>query len=55
VFLAVTTGATIYHLAGAYPYLLAAGLVAIDGGPRRVTTRAGRRRERPVNDDDSAT
>ena len=42
VFLAVTTGATIHHLAGAYPYLLAAGMVAIDGWlaarPSRVRT-----------------
>ena len=28
---AATTGAKIYYLAGAYPYLLAAGFVAIDG------------------------
>lgn len=31
VLFAVTTGAKIYYLAGAYPYLLAAGFVAIDG------------------------
>ena len=31
VLFAVTTGAQIYYLAGAYPYLLAAGFVAIDG------------------------
>ena len=31
VFFAVTTGAKIYYLAGAYVYLLAAGAVAIDG------------------------
>jgi 4-amino-4-deoxy-L-arabinose transferase-like glycosyltransferase len=31
VFFAVTTGAKIYYLAGAYIYLLAAGAVAIDG------------------------
>jgi hypothetical protein len=31
VFFALTTGAKIYYLAGAYIYLLAAGAVAIDG------------------------
>ena len=31
VLFAVTTGAKIYYLAGAYPYLLAAGFVAVDG------------------------
>ena len=31
VFFALSTGAKIYYLAGAYPYLLAAGFVAIDG------------------------
>jgi hypothetical protein len=31
VFFALTTGAKIYYLAGAYPALLAAGMVAIDG------------------------
>lgn len=31
VLFAVTTGAQIYYLAGAYPYLLAAGFVAVDG------------------------
>ena len=40
VFFAVTTGAKIYYLAGAYVYLLAAGAVAIDGWlgarPRRL-------------------
>jgi hypothetical protein len=40
VFFAVTTGAKIYYLAGAYVYLLAAGTVAIDGWlaarPRRL-------------------
>jgi 4-amino-4-deoxy-L-arabinose transferase-like glycosyltransferase len=41
VFFAVTTGAKIYYLAGAYPYLLAAGMVAIDGW---LTARPGRAR-----------
>ena len=31
VLFAVTTGAKIYYLAGTYPYLLAAGFVAVDG------------------------
>jgi 4-amino-4-deoxy-L-arabinose transferase-like glycosyltransferase len=31
VFFAFTTGSKIYYLAGAYPYLLAAGFVSIDG------------------------
>ena len=31
VLFAVTTGAQVYYLAGAYPYLLAAGFVAVDG------------------------
>jgi hypothetical protein len=31
VLFAVTTGAQIYYLAGTYPYLLAAGFVAVDG------------------------
>ena len=41
VFFAVTTGAKIYYLAGAYIYLLAAGAVAIDGW---LAARAGRLR-----------
>jgi hypothetical protein len=41
VFFAVTTGAKIYYLAGAYPYLLAAGAVAVDGW---LAARPGRRR-----------
>ncbi|MGE5288117.1 MAG: ArnT family glycosyltransferase [Micromonosporaceae bacterium] len=41
VFLAVTTGAKIYYLAGAYIYLLAAGAVAID---RWLPARPGRLR-----------
>lgn len=41
VFFAVTTGAKIYYLAGAYVYLLAAGAVALDGwlAARRVRIR----------------
>jgi 4-amino-4-deoxy-L-arabinose transferase-like glycosyltransferase len=41
VFFALTTGAKIYYLAGAYVYLLAAGAVAIDGwlAARRGRTR----------------
>jgi 4-amino-4-deoxy-L-arabinose transferase-like glycosyltransferase len=39
-FFAVTTGAKIYYLAGAYVYLLAAGAIAIDGW---LTARGGRR------------
>jgi hypothetical protein len=31
VLFAVTTGAQVYYLAGTYPYLLAAGFVAVDG------------------------
>jgi len=31
VLFALTTGAKVYYLAGAYPYLLAAGFVAVDG------------------------
>jgi 4-amino-4-deoxy-L-arabinose transferase-like glycosyltransferase len=41
VFFALTTGAKIYYLAGAYIYLLAAGAVAIDG---RLAARQGRTR-----------
>jgi len=41
VFFAVTTGAKIYYLAGAYPALLAAGMVAIDGW---LAARPGRAR-----------
>jgi 4-amino-4-deoxy-L-arabinose transferase-like glycosyltransferase len=41
VFFAVTTGAKIYYLAGAYPFLLAAGAVGIDGW---LAARAGRLR-----------
>jgi 4-amino-4-deoxy-L-arabinose transferase-like glycosyltransferase len=39
VFFAITTGAKIYYLAGAYPALLAAGMVAID---RWLAARPGR-------------
>jgi 4-amino-4-deoxy-L-arabinose transferase-like glycosyltransferase len=45
VFFALTTGAKIYYLAGAYPALLAAGLVAID---RWLTARTGPRRIRAL-------
>jgi 4-amino-4-deoxy-L-arabinose transferase-like glycosyltransferase len=41
VFFAVTTGAKIYYLAGAYIYLLAAGAVAVDGW---LSARRGRLR-----------
>ncbi len=41
IFFAVTTGAKIYYLAGAYIYLLAAGAVAIDGW---LSARPGRLR-----------
>ena len=41
IFFALTTGAKIYYLAGAYIYLLAAGAVAIDGW---LTARPGRLR-----------
>jgi Dolichyl-phosphate-mannose-protein mannosyltransferase len=41
VFFAVTAGAKIYYLAGAYPALLAAGMVAIDGW---LAARPGRAR-----------
>ena len=41
VFFALTTGAKIYYLAGAYVYLLAAGAVAIDGW---LAARRGRAR-----------
>ena len=42
VFFALTTGAKIYYLAGAYIYLLAAGAVAIDGW---LAARPGRMRD----------
>ena len=42
VFFALTTGAKIYYLAGAYVYLLAAGAVAIDGW---LAARRGRMRD----------
>jgi len=42
VYLALTTGAKIYYLAGAYIYLLAAGAVAIDGW---LAARRGRMRD----------
>ncbi len=42
VFFALTTGAKIYYLAGAYVYLLAAGAVAVDGW---LAARRGRMRD----------